>query len=776
MAIKLKGEENDLLSKNRDCESLVIAAEQKRKQQKGIRTFLKCVCSLIIFFGALTSLMCSSSLNNVFNFGYTSWNVASSAVPGIPSTEETAFLKALETNYAGNWSKEYTSVPHLAGQGLKLVNWTAEKFTEYGLSTEIEAFDVYLNYPVETGLTLLRDGKNGTSVAYRATLVEDVLKDDPTTGGDDLVPAFHGYSASGNVTGQYVYVNYGTKEDFELLTSLGVDFTDKIAIVRYGAIFRGLKVKFAQEAGCAGVLIYSDPGDDYFQESKGDKPYPAGPARNPSSIQRGSVQFLSQMPGDPTTPGVPSQGDVVRTDPYKSIPKIPSLPISFREVKPILKQLNGHGFNASAIGGEKWVGGLPGFNYWTGPNPDYSLNLYNNQSYDITPIYNVYGNLTGTEPGEGYILIGNHRDAWIKGGASDPNSGSSSMLEIIRGFHGLTLQGWRPKRTIIFASWDGEEYGLLGSTEYGEKYSKDLQSNCLAYLNVDVSVSGKSLNIKSSPFLNNVLTEALKLVEYPLGGTLFEHYFGHSQKFGILGSGSDYTVFLEHLGIPAVDMGFGNSAKDPVYHYHSNYDSWHWMSTVADPGFKLHSALAKYLGIVALKLSERKVIDTKISDYANELTGYFTELVEQVPSEWLNVTVGKKLGNLSNAIENTEEWLSSLQGNATLFDSASNALQTQWDNSMSLPFWRRIALHFRIKGINYKMRYFERNFISKKGLKGRPWFKHIVYASGRDTGYKGFALPGLKEAIDDKDVIECVKWVKAIRTVVKDLAEAYTGY
>lgn len=686
---------------------------------------------------------------------------------GIASPLESAFLGALDENLAGNWSEKYTSIPHLAGQGVELVNWTAEKFREYGLLTNVESFDIYLNYPVEHGLRLLKDGRNGTRVEYTATLEEDRLPDDPTTDGDDLVQAFHGYSASGNVTAEYVYVNYGTKEDFELLKSLKVDLTGKIAVARYGKIFRGLKVKFAQEAGCVGVLIYSDPGDDYYRESKGDKAYPDGPARNPSSLQRGSVQFLSQNPGDPTTPGYASQGDVERVDPYDSIPSIPSLPISMREVEPILKRLNGHGLNVTSIGGDKWVGALKGFDYWTGPAPGYSLNLYNNQSYDIRPIYNVYGNISGTDAGGEYILVGNHRDAWIKGGASDPNSGSASMLEVIRAFSQLMEQGWKPRKTIVFASWDGEEYALLGSTEFGEKYADDLKANCLAYLNVDVSVSGKTLNIASSPLLNYVLEEALHLVQYPEGGTLHDHYFGRKEKFGILGSGSDYTVFQEHLGIASVDMGFDSSFKEPVYHYHSNYDSFHWMSTMCDPGFKLHNALARYLGLVTLKLSERKVTGFKVFDYATELDLYFEELKDRVPIGWLNIPAGRCKKTIADALVILGDRLGGLKKRAASFDARAEELQALWDEPM--PWWKRIALHYRIVGLNYKLRFLERMFLHEEGLEGRPWFKHVVYAAGRDTGYEGFAFPGLKEALDDDDPVAFGKWLRIIGRTIKHL-------
>ncbi|CDO93991.1 unnamed protein product [Kluyveromyces dobzhanskii CBS 2104] len=706
--------------------------------------------------------------NTVLNYSFSSETLRdrSKATP-----TELAYLQILDdTNYAGKWSEKLTSVPHLAGQGIELVDWTASKFEEYGLTTEVEAFDIYLNYPVGNGLTLLSNGEP----IYQANLTEDVLPEDSTTGGDDVVPAFHGYSASGNVTAEYVYVNYGSKEDFDLLEEFGVSLKGRIAIARYGKIFRGLKVKFAQEAGAAGVLIYSDPGDDFFQEAKGDKPYPNGPARNPSSLQRGSVQFLSQFPGDPTTPGRPSQGDdVVRDDPYKSIPKIPSLPVSFKEVKPILEKLNGHGLKGSTIGGDKWVGNLLGFDYWTGPNPKNTINLYNEQKYDIVPIHNVYGTLEGYDPKSGYILVGNHRDAWIKGGASDPNSGTAAMLEIMRSLHNLTQTGWKPRRTIKFASWDGEEYALLGSTEFGEKNGEELKKNLLAYLNVDVAVSGRKLQISSSPFLNNAIKETLPLIDYPLQEnlTLEEHFFNHS-KINILGSGSDYTVFLEHLGIASLDVGFGATAEDPVYHYHSNYDSFHWMSTMQDPGFKLHNTIAKLLGTLTLRLSEDKIINTKVSDYSIELAKYYHAIEANVPQQWLNITNhrGKPLIDL---IHKTNVKLDQLATSGSAFDDYLTDLNKQWDGVDSLPWWNRIKLHFKIVGANFKLFYLERVFLHEEGLKDRPWFKHIIFASGKYTGYEGFALPGLKEALDDTNIKDFVHWNKIFLHTIKGLVDSF---
>ncbi|OWB74315.1 hypothetical protein B5S31_g4104 [[Candida] boidinii] len=560
------------------------------------------------------------------------------------------YLNVLEnSNYARNWSYEYTKNPHLAGTNYELVKFTQDKFKEYGLETSIKEYFVYLNFPKDNSLKLI-DNNNDTLI-YEPSLIEDQLIEDPTTRGDDLIPSFHGYSANGNVTAEYIYVNYGTMEDFQLLKSNGIDVSGKIVIARYGKIYRGLKVKFAQENGAVGCLIYSDPGDDYnITEKDGFKAYPDGPARNPSAIQRGSVLFLSYAPGDPTTPGYPSLENSERKDPKDALPKIPSLPISYKEIKPILNELIGYGLNTKNISND-FASDYLFDDYFTGPKPGITLNLYNEQFYNITPIWNVMGELKGIMEDE-VIIIGNHRDAWIKGGAGDPNSGSAVILEIIRSLNELVKLGWKPLRTILFASWDGEEIGLLGSTEFVEEYSKILSKKVVAYLNLDVAVAGTQLEIGSSPLLDDLLIECSKLIDYPLKKkmtttsteetgkniTLYEH-FGDKDKISVLGSGSDYTAFLEHIGIPSVDLGFvSNGIDDPIYHYHSNYDSFHWMEKFVDPNFEYHNTISKYLGLVILKLSEVETIQFNITNYINKIDGYYKQIQIDLPTEFLNQT------------------------------------------------------------------------------------------------------------------------------------------
>ncbi|GBL50788.1 hypothetical_protein [Candidozyma auris] len=722
-------------------------------------------------------------------------------------------LQSLETNHARNWSRIYTAEKHLAGTNYGLVEFTRSKFAEYGAKATVDDYHVLLSYPEDHSLSLM--DKHG-NVEFKASLREDEVKEDPTSVGNDTVPTFLGYAANGNVTAQYVYVNYGTIDDFLWMEENGVSVKGKIVIARYGRINRGIKVKFAQDFGAEGILIYSDPADDGdITTANGYKSYPHGPARQESSVQRGSVMFLGALdatPGDPTTPGYASKKGAKREDPHNSICKIPALPVSYKEVKPLLAKLNGHGKNVP----ESWKGTLEGVDYSTGPHPSATLNLYNKQEYKITPIWNVYGEFEGKNKDEA-IVIGNHRDAWIKGGAGDPNSGSSVLIEIARALGDLKQSGFEFERTIILKSWDGEEYGLIGSTEFGEYAAKRLQKNVVAYINTDVAVQGSLLSLGASPVLNKVLRKVAKWLPYPGKDdiSLYDHFV--KEKGDIirnLGSGSDYTVFLEHLGIPSADISFKSGKKDPIYHYHSNYDSFHWMDEFGDPGFVFHNLAAKYLALLALELSQHKVIEFSLHDYAKDLLFYFELAKDTIPKDWLDRKVSPhlmaeyiardhkndaaidrasqnlyaentdvvfpefllpfqcrhmrrmmkehehhKTVTLGEIVNHTQQQLEQLKEKTSSFDYASAKLQRRYNDRRDLHWWQRVKLHFRIKHQNKLIQYFERNFLHEEGLHRRPWFKHIVFAVGRYAGYAGQTWPGIREAVEDEDFNGTVKWL-----------------
>ncbi len=666
---------------------------------------------------------------------------------------ERLFFQSLEENNAREIVQFYTNEAHLAGTNDHYVQWTRQQFQKYGLKTELEKYDVFLNTPLNMSLKLL-DGDG--NIVYQPTLKEDILSEDKTTGSVDAIPAFHGYSANGNVTANFIFANYGRKEDFEALEANGVDLQGKIAIVRYGNILRGLKVKFAEDHGCVGVLMYSDPGDDNVRidKEKGIKAYPEGPARNPSSIQRGSVQLWSETPGDPTTPGWASKKHSKRVEPI-TIPKIPSLPMSYREALPILKTLN---FQKSIDLG--WKGGLDEFSYHVGPSTT-PLNLYNLQEYKIVPNVDVIGRINGIVDDE-YIVIGNHRDSWIVGGAGDPNSGSAVILEIARALHDLQLKGWKPIRTIIFASWDGEEYAMLGSTEWGEDNAKDLKTKCVAYLNLDVGVSGTHFGVSSSPLMNTLAKSIAKKIPHPVNGSIYDHWEEESGAIiKTLGSGTDYSVFQNHLGIPSIDMGFRDRNNDPVYHYHSNYDSFHWMDEFADPGFKYHSAVAKYLGLLALTLSDNEIISFEVSDYAYGIKQYVDHVYKDIPDSWNKTDFDLSLNNLKESIYG---FIDAANG----YDQYTKDLKEQL--TIDYPWFKslkKLSLLFRIKIANFKLSAFDRIFLHDDGLdNGREWFKHVIYGPHRYLGYAGDILPGLHDAIVDGKYDRAIDWVSIIQDKV----------
>ncbi|OAA54446.1 Transferrin receptor-like, dimerization domain protein [Cordyceps fumosorosea ARSEF 2679] len=725
-------------------------------------------------------------------------------------------LDTPDADKAREWSRYYTAGAHLAGKNFSQAEWTRQKWESWGVPASIATYDVFINYPVDHSLSLLEKAKGHSSswdVSFRASLTEDVLDEDPTSGSPDSIPTFHGYSASGNVTGQFVYVNYGTYADYEDLVGAGIDLTGKIAIAKYGGIFRGLKIKRAQELGMVGVLIYSDPGDDGERtEQNGYAAYPDGPARQPSSVQRGSVQFLSTRPGDPTTPGYPSKPDSPRAPPGDAIPSIPSLPISYADALPLLRALNGHGPKASDFG-SPWTRNLglahKGVEYHVGPSPAHlAINLHNEQEYVTTPQWDVIGIVNGTVPNE-VIVVGNHRDAWIVGGAGDPNSGSAVLNEVVRGVGVALAAGWQPHRTIVFASWDGEEYGLIGSTEWVEEYLPWIDDANVAYVNVDVGAAGPIFQASAAPLLNQVLRDAATLVpsanQSVAGQTVADVWDGH---ISTMGSGSDFTAFQDYAGVPCIDMGFKAGPVSPVYHYHSNYDSFWWMDTYGDPGFRYHRSMAQLLGVLLAELVDSLVIPFQAAEYVDALGSYLDQVesklrrydsggddgdhghedyasIESMDDETLFLERGRVGGGGDDmARGNADAFWTSLKDmrlSLARFRIVAGELDEQAERAREaldrgLPWWNvvgKIRLGVTVLVVNYKYKGLERHFLFEGGLDGRSWFKHVVFAPGLWTGYAGAVYPGLMESIDAKDYSNGLKWSgiinKCIRRATKSL-------
>ncbi|KOS19804.1 Vacuolar protein sorting-associated protein 70 [Escovopsis weberi] len=670
---------------------------------------------------------------------------------------------------------------------MQTAEWTMNKWEGWGVPSTIAAYDVYLNYPVDHKVSLLKkasESADSWDVAFRASLTEDVLEEDPTSGRSDRIPTFHGYSASGNVTAPFVFVNYGTYQDYADLVDAGIPLEGKIALAKYGGNFRGLKIQRAQDLGMVGVLIYSDPGDDGgITEENGYAAYPDGPARNPSSVQRGSVQFLSTAPGDPD----------------KTIPRIPSIPISYADAVPLLKALNGHGPEASKLN-EHWNHNLglkhKGVDYNIGPSPDdVVINLENQQEYVTTPLWDVIGIINGTVPHE-VLVIGNHRDSWTLGGAGDPNSGSAVLNEVVRSVSKALEKGWKPLRTIVFASWDGEEYGLLGSTEWVEEYLPWVAKANIAYLNVDVAASGPHFDASAAPLLHEVLRYATSRVPSPNqtveGQTVADVWGGH---ISTLGSGSDYTAFQDFAGVPSIDIGFV-ADRSAVYHYHSNYDSFYWMSNFGDPGFLHHEALARVMGVLVAELADTVVIPFSATDYAKALAGYLDQIEAKLGSSSSSSSSAEPLtdkdmfilrsaatrpaGDVRGSEDAFRASLDKIRRSLdTLRDRAAEVdARAKWANHRlhkGIPWWDvlgRLRLWRTIVKVNAQYKYLERHFIFEGGLDGRSWYRHVVFAPGLWTGYAGAVFPGLVESIDAKDYANGLKWARIIKHCVDKAARS----
>ena len=545
---------------------------------------------------------------------------------------ESRFLAVPDSRLAEEHLRILTKVPHMAGtlEDKATADYVAQKFRNAGLDTQIVEYKVWMNYPAEIKVDMTAPPGIEMHGPTRERVDNDPFQDDPR-----VVMPFNGMSPSGDVEADVVYANYGTPDDFDKLEKMKVDVRGKIVLVRYGQNFRGVKVFVAQERGAAGVIIYSDPSDDGWR--RGDK-YPDGPWRPDTGVQRGSVGYMFEFPGDPTTPGVasiPTLPDSQRISPQQSLqmPKIPVTPLSYHDVWPVLQHLSG------PDSPRDWQGALP-FTYHVGPGPS-KVKMHLRQDYQFRTLWDVIGRVEGREVPDEWVVAGNHRDAWVYG-AVDPNSGTTAMLESVHGVGELLKAGWRPKRTLIFASWDGEEEGLIGSTEWVEQHEAQL-SNAAAYFNMDVAVSGPKFGASAVPSLKQFLRDVTKVVPSPKGGTVYEAWqkgaqpdapstqspteaIGDSRRtpaaqvkgdvpVGDLGSGSDYTAFLQHLGIPSTDV----SSSGPYGVYHSVFDNFAWFKKYGDPDFTYEQQMARVFGLEAVRMADADVLPYDYEEYAKEI-------------------------------------------------------------------------------------------------------------------------------------------------------------
>src|SRR6202167_2071274 len=553
---------------------------------------------------------------------------------------EARFMAVPDPKLAEEHLRTLTQAPHMAGTAgdQATADYVAQKFRAAGLDTEIVEYKAWFNYPAEISVDITAPAGLEMHGPTREHVNGDSYDGHSYDNDPRVVMPFNSMSPSGDVEADVVYANYGTPEDFEKLAKLKIDVRGKIVLVRYGQNFRGVKEFIAQEHGAAGVIIYSDPFDDGWR--RGDK-YPDGPWRPDTAVQRGSVGYMFEFPGDPTTPGVasvPSLPDSKRISPEQSaqMPKVPVTPLSYHDAAPILQHLGG------PDSPREWQGALP-FTYHVGPGP-VRVKMHLKQDYQFRTLWDVTGRVRGRELPEEWVVAGNHRDAWGYG-AVDPNSGTAAMLEAVHGVGELMKSGWKPKRTMIFASWDGEEEGLMGSTEWAEQHEADL-GHAVAYFNMDVADSGPKLGASAVPSLKQFLRDVTMAVPGPKGGTVYESWqkvdqpgFPSTQSpteaiggsgrtpaalakgevpVGDLGSGSDYSGFQQHLGVPSTDI----SSTGPYGVYHSVFDNFAWFKKFGDPDFVYEQQMARVFGLEALRMADADVLPFDYNEYGKEISAY----------------------------------------------------------------------------------------------------------------------------------------------------------
>jgi hypothetical protein len=512
-----------------------------------------------------------------------------------------------------------TRYPHIAGTegNYVLGEWVQELFKQAELEDiGMERFDVYLNYPRQGGrkVAIIEPPE----LRWEAVIEEELAYDSPPRQQTDV---FHGHSKAGNVTGPLIYANYGSREDFQKLEDSGISLKGAVVLVRYYGTQgdRALKVKAAELAGAAGCIIYSDPAQDGFVQGK---VWPDGRYMPADAVQRGAVSLMSWVVGDVLSPGWASTpGDKRRLSPMESagLNQIPSIPIAWRDAQHLLQSLKGHGQQVA----EDWRGGVPDVDWWSGDSKSPIVHLMNVQDEEtFQPIYNVLGRINGWEQSEKKVIIGNHRDAWCFGGA-DPGSGTAIMLEVVRVFGELRKRGWRPLRTIEFASWDGEEYNLIGSTEHVENRLDELRKDGFAYLNVDIGVVGSDFRAAASPLFERALLRVLDRTSDPVTNRTLRAIWDE-KKVGLegLGAGSDYVAFQDIAGTSSIDMSF----EGAPYPYHSCYDNYEWMSKFGDPDFAYHKLMGEVWALLILEIADRPILPYDMEAYARAVSRYVSDL------------------------------------------------------------------------------------------------------------------------------------------------------
>ena len=669
--------------------------------------------------------------------GFANDSPQSAALPGFSaqgSKQEAAaeqqYLALTSTEQIQKFHRYLTAEPHPAGtkRNNDLAQWVADQWRQQGLEdVTIHEYDVLNSRPREVSLEMVQP------VHFRASLREDAYDIDPDTENPTVDGAYLGYSASGEVTAPVVYAHSGNPDDYEYLRKHGIDVRGKIVLVRYSNpySYRGFKALTAQQLGAAAILIYSDPEEDGYKQGT---VYPNGPWGPESHIQRGAITYDFIEPGDPLTPGYASVPGAKRIAPEDaiSLPKIIGVPLSWRDAKPLLEHLDG------LVAPKTWQGGLP-LKYRLGGN-NVRVHVKVDMDASVQPYYVTEARIRGVEFPDQWVILGNHRDAWVYGGV-DPSSGTAAMLELTRNLGELLRQGIRPRRTLVICSWDGEEYALTGSTEWGEQYADELKQKAVAYLNVDEATSGKSFEADAVGSLAPLVVGVSHELRVPSGKSLYDDWkesrlanfrkptdisdrdLPHTR----IGSGSDHTVFLNFLGIPTVGLTF----VGPYGVYHSMYDDFYWMNHFGDPGYHYHALITQFWGVLAMRLANADLVPYDFESYGESIRDFLNDL---------NAST-----HLGAKIE-----IETLRKDIAEFESAGHELNlsvTRATGSGRLD-------ESEAARINSELMQVERNWCNPHGIPGRPWWKHSLY--GARYTYDHLELPGLTEAAEAGD------WARAL--------------
>ncbi|MGH9685252.1 MAG: M28 family metallopeptidase [Candidatus Acidiferrales bacterium] len=679
------------------------------------------------------------------------WETKFAAIPS-PANER-AYMQRLSAH------------PHNVGTVYDKANaeWILSKFKEWGWDAHIETFSVLFPTPKERLVEMVEPTQ------FKAKLQEPPVAVDPTSNQQsEQLPTYNAYSIDGDVTAPLVFVNHGVPEDYDRLARLGVSVKGAIVIVKYGGSWRGVKPKVAAEHGAVGCLIYSDPGDDGYTV---DDVFPKGPMRPREGVQRGSVMdFPTYSPGDPLTPGIGATADAKRL-PIKDAPgitKIPVLPLSYGDAQPLLAAL------AGPMAPKEWRGSLA-ISYHVGAGPA-KVHLIVKSNWDLKPIYDVIAKIPGSTNPDEWVIRGNHHDGWVNG-AEDPISGQVALLEEARGLGELLKQGWRPKRTIIYCAWDGEEPGLLGSTEWGEEHDKELKAHAVAYINTDGSDRGY-LFLQGSQSLRHFMNGVASDVEDPetklsVGQRLRFREIEQAKTaddrkearqrvdlpMGALGSGSDYTVFLDHLGIASMNLGYGGEGDSGIYH--SIYDDFYWYTHFGDTNFVYERALSQTIGMAAMRLADADLLPFEFTDLADTIDRYRKDLKKLADKERndaieRNTEIEEGLFSATNdpvhptvapPHEDVPPYL-----NFAPLDNSTGALQ-QGAKRYQLELrkaWNDGLPAATLQDLNQKLMESEHRLTTEEGLLRRPWYKQMIDAPGVYSGYGAKTIPGVREAIEQK--------------------------